>query len=95
MRFWDSPIVRAYPVLLELAVEATYPMDEAIVTATIKISSAIQGVVIMQMDAILKRPAEEKFVGVNFFQFYLPKQLTLTQKLPDGVASNPRRFLNF
>ena len=47
--------------------EATYPVDEAIVTAMITISSAIQGVVIMEMDAILKRPAEEKFVEVNFF----------------------------
>ena len=66
LRFWNPPIASSYPVLLELAVEATYPVDEAIVTAMITISSAIQGVVIMEMDAILKRPAEEKFVEVKF-----------------------------
>ena len=65
MRLWNSPIASSYPVLLELAVEATYPVDEAIVTTTFKISSAIQGVVIMQMDSILKRPAEEIFVEVK------------------------------
>jgi len=51
---------------LELAVEVTYPIDEAIVIALITMSSAIQGVVIMEMDAVLKRPAEEgQFPEVN------------------------------
>ena len=52
--------------MLELAVEATYPVHEAIVIALITMSSAIQGVVVMEMDAILKRPAEEKFVEVTW-----------------------------
>ena len=51
--------------MLELAVEATYPVDEAIVIALISMSSAIQGVIIMEMDSILKRPAQEKNIEVK------------------------------
>ena len=55
--------------MLELAVEATYPVDEAIVIAMISMSSAIQGVIIMEMDTVLRQPAEEVYEMVNYQNF--------------------------
>ena len=65
MRFCISLIASSYPVLLELAVEATYPVDESIAIALITMSTYIQGAIIMEMDTVLKRPAKEKFVEVK------------------------------
>jgi hypothetical protein len=42
---------------LELAVEATFPVDEAIVIAMISMSSAVQGVIIMELDTVLRQPS--------------------------------------
>merc|ERR550532_2354900 len=36
-----------YPVMLELSVEATYPLDESVVTGLCYLSSAIQGSILM------------------------------------------------
>ena len=55
--------------MLELAVEATYPVDEAIVIAMISMSSAIKGVIIMEMDTVLRQPAEEVYEMVNYQNF--------------------------
>jgi len=39
-----------YPMILELIVECTYPIDQAIGTAFIFLSSALQGVILMQIE---------------------------------------------
>lgn len=36
-----------YPIMLELSVEATYPLDESVVTGLCYLSSAIQGSILM------------------------------------------------
>ena len=42
--------------MLELAVEATYPICEALVVALISVSSSVQGVTIMELDHYLATP---------------------------------------
>ena len=41
-----------YPTMLEFSVEATYPNDEAIVTAIIMVLSAIQGVIVIELQQV-------------------------------------------
>ena len=41
-----------YPTMLEFSVEATYPNDEAIVTAVIMVLSAIQGVIVIELQQV-------------------------------------------
>lgn len=48
-------MVRSYPLMLEFAVEATYPVDETIITALLAMSSAIQGVVMLEMKTVLRK----------------------------------------
>ena len=42
-----------YPTLLEFAVEATFPSDEAVTTAILFVSSSVLGVMLMYLDDAL------------------------------------------
>ena len=46
----------SYPTLLELAVEATYPICEALTVSLISVSASVQGVTIMELDHYLAKP---------------------------------------
>merc|ERR1711915_404318 len=45
-----------YPVMLELSVEATYPLDESVVTGLCYLSSAIQGSILMFTENFFNSP---------------------------------------
>ncbi len=45
-----------YPLLLELTVETCFPVDESIPVALIAISTALQSVVLMELDSVLAKP---------------------------------------
>ena len=49
-----------YPIALELIVECTYPVDQAIGTAFIFLSSALQGVFLMEVENFLGKPLSEE-----------------------------------
>lgn len=49
-----------YPMALELIVECTFPIDQAIGTAFIFLSSALQGVILMQIENGLGYPLSEE-----------------------------------
>lgn len=61
-----------YPIALELIVECTYPVDQAIGTAFIFLSSALQGVFLMQIENALGYPLTDEEmtqqVGEKTFQ---------------------------
>ena len=42
--------------MLELAVEATYPICEALTVSLISVSASLQGVTIMELDHYLAKP---------------------------------------
>ncbi len=46
--------------MLEFAVEATYPVDETIITALLSMSSAIQGVIMLEMKTVLRKTSPNK-----------------------------------
>lgn len=52
---WINSASRIYPLMLELAVEVTYPLPESIVTALVGVTSSIQGVLTIQMVTPLQR----------------------------------------
>ena len=55
-------------MMLEFAVETTFPADESIITAIILISSSLQGVGIMEVDDLLIKefkPGELEGMGIN------------------------------
>ena len=54
-----------YPLALELVVECTYPVDQAIGTAFLFLSSAIQGVLLMQVEHYLGSPLSEAEMEVQ------------------------------
>ena len=56
---------RSYPTMLELAVEATYPICEALVVALISVSSSVQGVTIMELDHYLATPISNNKTFTN------------------------------
>ena len=41
-----------YPTMLEFSVETTYPNDEAVVTAIILVFSAIQGMIVIELQQL-------------------------------------------
>jgi len=49
-----------YPVMLELSVEATYPLDESVVTGLCYLSSAIQGSILMFTENLFNGALETK-----------------------------------
>jgi len=49
-----------YPVMLELSVEATYPLDESVVTGLCYLSSAIQGSILMFTENLFNSALETK-----------------------------------
>ena len=51
--------------MLELAVEATYRICEALVVALISVSSSIQGVTIMELDHYLATPISNNKTFTN------------------------------
>ena len=51
--------------MLELAVEATYPICEALTVSLISVSASIQGVTIMELDHYLARPISENTTMSN------------------------------
>ena len=51
--------------MLELAVEATYPICEALTVSLISVSASIQGVTIMEMDHYLARPISDNTPSSN------------------------------
>ncbi len=53
-------LIRMYPTLLEFAVEATYPNDEAVVVAIIMVCSAVQGVIILELQGPLTKEYDWK-----------------------------------
>ncbi|KAK3875258.1 hypothetical protein Pcinc_019857 [Petrolisthes cinctipes] len=57
--------VGAYPIGLELAVEATYPVEESISTAFIFMSGQIQGVIIIAMVSLLSTDLNPKYNDVE------------------------------
>ena len=70
MYFYSS-----YPTLLELAVEATYPICEALTVSLISVSASVQGVTIMELDHYLAKPVSENIttshtVGILSYFIY-------------------------
>jgi hypothetical protein len=59
--------------MLEFAVEATYPNDEAVITAIIMVSSAIQGVIIIELQRPLTKDYSYLPHAANVILFYLHK----------------------
>ncbi|KAK4312128.1 hypothetical protein Pmani_016421 [Petrolisthes manimaculis] len=57
--------VGAYPIGLELAVEATYPVEESISTAFIFMSGQVQGVIIIAMVSLLSTDLNPKYNDVE------------------------------
>ncbi|XP_066940693.1 solute carrier family 49 member A3-like isoform X3 [Macrobrachium rosenbergii] len=57
--------IGAYPIGLELAVEATYPVDQTISTAFIFMSGQLQGVVIIALIGLLAKPQKAKYVDIQ------------------------------
>ena len=45
-----------YPLFLELTVEACFPVEESIPVALISISTAVQSVILMELDSALAKP---------------------------------------
>ena len=58
---------RIYPLLLELAVESTYPLDESLVMALISMLSAVQGVFIIEIRSVFAKPLGTQ-VEVNIWR---------------------------
>ena len=58
---------RIYPLLLELVVESTYPLDESLVMALISMLSAVQGVFIIEIRSVFAKPLETQ-VEVNIWR---------------------------
>ena len=54
-----------YPLALELIVECTYPVDQAIGTAFIFLSSALQGVFLMEIENFLGEPLSEEAMKIQ------------------------------
>ncbi len=54
-----------YPLALELVVECTYPVDQATGTAFIFLSSALQGVFLMQVENSFGGPLDEEGMSVQ------------------------------
>jgi FLVCR family MFS transporter 7 len=54
-----------YPLALELIVECTYPVDQAIGTAFIFLSSALQGVFLMEIENYLGEPLSEEKMQIQ------------------------------
>lgn len=69
--------------MLELAVEATYPVDETIISALLAMSSAIQGVIMLEMKTVLRKtiPTNElvvfSFINFTFILINLLQRLGL------------------
>ncbi|XP_068236424.1 solute carrier family 49 member A3-like isoform X2 [Palaemon carinicauda] len=57
--------IGAYPIGLELAVEATYPVDQTISTAFIFMSGQLQGVVIIALTGFLARPQKSQYIDIQ------------------------------
>lgn len=57
--------VGAYPIGLELAVEATYPVEESISTAFIFMSGQLQGVLIIALVTLLGRKQKPQFEDIE------------------------------
>lgn len=57
--------VGAYPIGLELAVEATYPVEESISTAFIFMSGQFQGVLIIALVTLLGREQKPQFENIE------------------------------
>ena len=51
--------------MLELAVEATYPICEALTVSLISVSASIQGVTIMELDHYLSKPISQNTTITN------------------------------
>ena len=58
-------ICRSYPTMLELAVEATYPICEALTVSLISVSASVQGVTIMELDHYLAKPVSYNTTTTN------------------------------
>ena len=54
-----------YPVMLELSVECTFPLDESVVTGLCYLSSAIQGSVLMIAENFFDMPLNEREENVQ------------------------------
>ena len=54
-----------YPVMLELSVECTFPLDESVVTGLCYLSSAIQGSVLMLVENFFDWPLSEREKSVQ------------------------------
>ena len=50
-----------YPLFLELTAETSFPVEESIPVALISISTALQGVILMELDSILANPLDNYF----------------------------------
>ncbi|KAF2356546.1 Major facilitator superfamily [Trinorchestia longiramus] len=57
--------VGGYPIGLELAVEATYPVEETISTAFIFLSGQVQGVVLIALVGVLQDDMQPQFADVQ------------------------------
>ena len=51
--------------MLELAVEATYPICEALTVSLISVSASLQGVTIMELDHYLAKPLPQNATVAN------------------------------
>jgi hypothetical protein len=69
-----------YPLLLELTVETCFPVDESIPVALIAISTALQSVVLMELDSVLAKPI-----------FTFPKNGT-SQMTNDSINESPLHY---
>ena len=56
--------------MLELAVEATYPICEALTVSLISVSASIQGVTIMELDHYLSKPILENTTITNNVSYH-------------------------
>ena len=54
-----------YPVMLELSVECTFPLDESVVTGLCYLSSAVQGSVLMVVENFFDWPLNEREKSVQ------------------------------
>lgn len=69
-----------YPIALELIVECTYPVDQAIGTAFIFLSSALQGVFLMQIENALGYPLTEEEMQQQVITYLDPFSLDSVSK---------------
>ena len=73
-----------YPLFLELTVETCFPVEESIPVALISISTAVQSVILMELDSVLAKPLNY----LNESELTNSTESSLGQRTVDGTTFN-------